>query len=1268
MLLLALLAGVLHRPLLHGLIGFVVPRWAAGQGLQVALRSTGSIWSDLSLSGVRVSGGDEHWLSQVEVAKVGATYDWRALWRGDWERAVRAVTLHEAEVRLDLRRRPAGSSKAGAKPKSLTGNAPPLVWPEAIEIEDINAEVTLADGSLVRASGLRLRQPAQGEGELAWTELAWVPAVSGSAAVLFPPARARLERRGRQLLINRLDLPYEARLEEVTLDLDHYDEGVAALALEMVRASARLRVAATARDLGQGPLSLEVESSLQGLQAQELAALPLPAGWSLGSLAWQFKASGRPADWASMTAELELTAQGLELAGLARLDEALLPLRLREGKLVIEEAVVRRVDNELRWRGSIEQGGKGGEITQAVWQAEVEADLPTPAALFVSPPDFGGAARARVKVHGRGARVEGAALSLSGADWTLAGYRLPEPRLEAELAGERLRVTLPESRLGEGNTFSAEAALSLSGSLPLEASWQVQCDSLPNLLAATGVPAPPQPIGAAMRLEGKAQADLTALLEGDFSKAQAQTRLTAREWRLQADDSEGAPSLLESLELDLNLKEGVARLERGLLRLDAENEVTLSGQAGLAGARAFEIGARMRLPRLAAMEPLLRPFAKVVPGAGELEVEARARGELSPWQCDGWVKLAAREVALPGLPERMSVEAGALFAGTRADITKLSVGAGPWSAQLRAEIGPEKLSVEDLQVRLEETLLAEGRLRYPWDWLAEPEPDQAGGGPLEWRLRVEDLALAELLGALGVKGVPEGKMNVDARVDGRPQSLEGAVTASFAAAAPLVAGLEPPVLKAELTLEAERLALVAEARQAPLETLTVAASLPLAVAEILRNPAGFLEQPVEAKLRLPESRLDALAGLAGDWVRELPARLRLEAHLTGTLARPSLQAEVDLDCAEVLLAQPDLPSLRDLVLRVRARDQEVRLEELSMLLAGGRLRASGRAGTASLLNPEIDLELSAEEALLFRDANTSLRADASLRLQGPLDAARLGGKVELVRGRYYKDIDLAPALRLPSDAPALPPDPGRVRTQLELPAFLAGWQFAVDVVTRDPILLSGNLINGALSVRAALGGSGEAPLLTGGAKVERLLLKLPFSRLKVTHGAVTLRPEHPFDPQVDLRAESRMPTHHLTLFASGPISDVKTRFSSTPPLSEADIAALLATGTTLSGDGSQAAAEAVVRGLYLYLSEFYRKTFNKKKVIDETPPRFHFGFAPSGVGADRAMEAMQATYDFNDRWRLSGQFAPSGRVRAALGYLIRFGKNRSNPSPEALEP
>lgn len=1259
------LVAVFHRPLIHFTVERIAPRLAAGAGLKLALHSSGSLWSDWTLGGVRAETAADSWLPEAEAREIAASYDWRALWRGDWPAAVHSVTLRGVELRADLRALPSSPPESPAAPRAA-GEAPPLVWPRRIEIDGLRAEVILADGAQVRVEGLRLIQPESGPGELAWNELSVTPAGEGLAAVLFPPARARLERRGQVLHLTGLDLPYELRLEMLELNLDEFEKGGLALALELTRAAARLRVSAELAGLWQKPLSVAAEATLAGLHARELATLPLPEGWAFENAAARVRVDGALEDWRALRAEAEVSAAALEIAGAARLDEARLAARLEDRRLRVESLEARRGGNQARLTASatLPEAGSAETLPQA-WEASLEAELPEGKALLVQTPDFSGSLRVSAQAEGSGSRVAQARAELSGADLAWGGYRLPEARVAAALEGDRLRLSVPEIALGAGNTLAANAALVLNEALPLEADWRLRFESLPALLEATGLPAPPQPVRAALRAEGRVKTGLTALLEGDLAQLEAEATVAAREVRLAVAGAtaEDAPPLLEKVELDAQARAGSAKLTRGLLRFDADNAITLTGEAGLAPPRAFAVEAAVELPRLAALQPLLRPFTEKAPSGGQLRAELAARGELSPWHAQGRVELNAAEVTAPGLPEPANVALNARFAGDQTEIARLEARLGPWSALLHGAVSPQRAAVEALALRHGETTLLTGHLRLPFDLLSAETQAAPAGEPLALQLAVKDLDPAALAAALGAGAVPAGRFDAQVRLDGRLPALSGGLNAKFVGSAPLMADLQPPVVELNLTLAEGELKVAARAAQAPLEPLTLEAALPFDAAAVAREPASLTRQPLQASLRLPETSLAFAASLAKDWIKELPARLSLEADLSGSLAEPRLRAKVALDCPEVLLTRPELPSVRDVKLRLSADDQTLRLEELSLLLAGGRVRAHGTAGLAVPANPEFDLALEAVEALVYRDASTSLRANAALRCQGPLKAARLAGAVELVRGRYYKNIDLAPALRLPSDAPAVPPDPGRAATRLELPAFLADWQFAVDLKTRDPVLLSGNLIHGAVSLDAALGGSGREPLLSGGARIEHLLLKLPFSLLKVTSGQITLQPERPFDPRVEVRAESQMPSHQVTVFASGPLSNVKTRLTSTPPLSETDIAALLATGNTLSGDASQAAAEAVLRGVYLYLSEFYRKTFNKEKVIDEKPPRFHFGFAPSGMGADRSVDAMQAIYDFNDRWRMSGQFAPSGRVRAALGYLIRFGKARAATPP-----
>jgi len=107
-------------------------------------------------------------------------------------------------------------------------------------------------------------------------------------------------------------------------------------------------------------------------------------------------------------------------------------------------------------------------------------------------------------------------------------------------------------------------------------------------------------------------------------------------------------------------------------------------------------------------------------------------------------------------------------------------------------------------------------------------------------------------------------------------------------------------------------------------------------------------------------------------------------------------------------------------------------------------------------------------------------------------------------------------------------------------------------------------------------------------------------------------------------------------------------------MSEADIVTLIGTGMTLGGDNAQMASEAMTRAAMLVVMETYRKLFSKEKKISDEPPKLHLSMNPSG--GDRANDSMQAMYEVTPKVRFTGRFTQSGRMKALLGYVLRFGK------------
>lgn len=294
----------------------------------------------------------------------------------------------------------------------------------------------------------------------------------------------------------------------------------------------------------------------------------------------------------------------------------------------------------------------------------------------------------------------------------------------------------------------------------------------------------------------------------------------------------------------------------------------------------------------------------------------------------------------------------------------------------------------------------------------------------------------------------------------------------------------------------------------------------------------------------------------------------------------------------------------------------------------------------------------------MRNPTSTVRANVDVACTGTLKKASVRGAVEVVRGRIFQEVNLLPKvtgmIQQGEKLPPPPPSTTKVDQKLVLPPLLKDWTFDVKVKTHDPVVIAGNLMNGAISADIAVGGTGAKPQVTGSANVDRMVLRLPFSLLKITKGVVMMDPENPLTPKLDVRGESNVGSTDITLYVYGNIADPKTRFTSTPPLSEADIVTLLGTGMTLGGDNAQMASEAITRAAFVVIAETYRKIFHKKKTVSADPPKLHTTFNPSG--ADRTNDSVQAMYEITPKIRFTGRFTQSGRMKALLGYVLRFGK------------
>ena len=1223
-----------HRPILLALIQWAGPKGAAMQNLPLEWQVRGSLWKDFEISELKTGGGEAHWLPRATIGRLGIAYDSEALVHSRFERALNSVALHETDIELDPRKLPKSSHAPAYKAAPPSDKPPPLPWPEVIDLTDINAAVTLADGNRIVVRGFSLRIGAGMPGILECQEFRMEP-----DGLTLGPLSARVAWEPRKITITNLSLPQNLELETLAADLTDWDRGRVLARIAARLGSAKFTADADVSGLFKAPMHLKAAVKARDVRATELRTVGLPRSVEFEKGDVDLLIEGDPLAPRTLSMDASLSVASLRTSG-AAIDQMDGSLALHDGHAEVKSLKIARAGNTIEAGANADLPADLKEWQKTKWTAHAKAALPDAGSFLDNPPPLKGRISLDAKAEGAGATPTSVSGALSGDALAFQEYRLPKLRTTFGIDGKQARLEIPSLELGAGNTVSLSAALDMNDAMPVDAKWSVRVADAAALFATTGLKPPPEPVKGAVETRGTAKFTVKDLAAQDFTALRADLSVSSR------DLTYGGRGGVKRLEVKARIENGRAVLPSCTVRFDEENKIDLSGDMVLRKPFTFTARGDVALPKLAVLEPFIGPVLK----SGGVFSELDARGQLQPWQCSGNANLTATGVRTDQMSEQASAVLDAEFEGTRANLTKLEATLGPWRLGARGVVDDKHADLSELRLWQKDTQLLDGHARVPFDLM------QAGASKMDVAIQAKDLKLHEVLASAGIRGVPAAVMNADIALGGRLDSATGSVKLHVRDVrvpnAPKA--FQPASVNLDVTLAGERIKSLATVSQPPLQPLTVEGELPFDAATVMKEPKALQESPVKITATLPESDLSFLRDYAPEMIQSIPAKLRLHASVSGKVSAPQLHGALDIDAPEVAWAKPDMPSVRDVKARIRASEKKISIEDVSATLAGGRVGLGGTVDISDVKQPRLDLRINAREALAYRDPEVSARANADLTCKGTLSSAKLEGLVEIVRGRVFKEIDLMPALKLPADVPPVPVNTRRSEDKLTLPPMLKDWTFDLKVRTRDPVLISGNLANGAVSTDIKVAGTGAAPVLNGRANVDRMMLRLPFSVVKIAKGVVTLDPEKPFNPKLDVRGESRIGPNDIVFYVYGDAAQPKTRFTSTPPMSEPDIITLLATGTTISGSASELATEAATRAAFLFLAEQYRKTFHKKKVVRDEPPKLNMTFNPSG--SDRGNDSVQASYDLTEKWRIIGRFTQSGRMRAALGYLIRFGK------------
>jgi len=568
------------------------------------------------------------------------------------------------------------------------------------------------------------------------------------------------------------------------------------------------------------------------------------------------------------------------------------------------------------------------------------------------------------------------------------------------------------------------------------------------------------------------------------------------------------------------------------------------------------------------------------------------------------------------------------------------------------------LKVQKINLQQAGASVLGGEITLPVDLKNSTQPipiDQ----PISVKIAGDKLDIDHLLAGIGQTAPVSGILATSVTASGTIQDpsaelkISGRVLKSK-----LAAQLDPADFDFDLAYGMKQVTLQAGIRQRQIQPLTIRGRAPLDIGYLLKEHALDPRMPVEASVQLPPTSL-AIVPRFTALVRRIDGTAGIDVRLGGTVDKPVLSGAATIDLKNARMTSEDIPALDGFHAKLSFANDTLTVSSFEGDLGGGKFKLGGNIRLAKLTAPIFDLSLESRDVLVRRDDSITVRADTDIKLAGPLSAASVSGAIYITHSRFFKEIDILP-IALPGKSK---PAPRSVQSGPVVVSFpnppLRDWKFDLAIKTRkdDPFLVRGNLANGKVEIDLHLGGTGLEPALEGNVHIPEFHATLPFSTLSISRGFVYFTKDAPFQPSLDVQADSQVRDYLIHAYVYGKATDPQVSLSAEPPLQYSDIVALLATGSTVSEMGSNADVLAS-RAAMLAIQELYRKIFHRGQTASDaknTPSLSdRFQIELGQIDARTGQQEVASKLKLTDQFYLLGNLGIGGQFSGNLKYLIRF--------------
>lgn len=685
--------------------------------------------------------------------------------------------------------------------------------------------------------------------------------------------------------------------------------------------------------------------------------------------------------------------------------------------------------------------------------------------------------------------------------------------------------------------------------------------------------------------------------------------------------------------------------------LNQRDFVNGQGTLSLRDERKFEGKVAIDIADLNTLKPLLQASGNKTELAGSFTMNWNGQGSLARLTETGSLKLEWKNGRL-GNMKAMTANIDATYSQAGLDVPTFFIGSDRMDFQAIVSAKGETLEISKVQLDQGQAKYATGYASVPFIWknVGTNEAVFPRDGKVNATFDSANLDLKKLFDDLGMEPAASGFLSIKLQAGGTLADLQARVDVEGRDLRnPKLPNLDPATFRVAVDAVAHKLNVTGELKQPRIQPVSIAATMPFDAGKILSTRSFDENTPLQATVRLPRSPVNFLRQFIPA-VEQLDGDVALDVAIGGTIARPEFSGNGDITINAARFTNATLPALRGFQSRLLFRGNTLTLERFNGDLAGGPFTIGGRVVFPKLTEPNIDLDLRADSILIARNDSLTARADANLKVTGPVASATVKGNVALTNSHFLKDIDLLP-IGLPG-RPAPQPVEERPDYSIKTPP-LRDWKFDVAIKTKDPFSIRGNLANGNALIDLHLGGTGGRPELKGIVKLQGVEATLPFSRLDVTNGFLYFDPSDSFNPRIDLQGTSLIRDYTVRVYVYGNSLSPQAIFTSEPPLPQEEIISLLATGTTrqeLTGSGNVLAGRAAM----LVIQQLYRKIFKKGQPTQSNSVFDRLQIDVGTVDPRTGREQATARFKVNENWVLVGDIGVGGDFRGQVKYLIRF--------------